>query len=225
MTAATQSLADSLGPFFGVVARGSSYRNTIYNLLAFPLGVGYFVLLTVGLSLGLGLAIVWIGLFILALVLLMSWVLSAFERQQAMVLLDADIGPMGNWPPEGTPFTDRLAAFLGNRVTWTGPLFLFLKFPLGVLSFVFVVTGLSFSSALFLAPLYYRWEPPDFYWWYVDTLPEALLCSLIGVFAFILTLHALNGLAWVWRELASLMLGKEDRQPPGTVPSQTVSRP
>ena len=49
--------------------------------------------------------------------------------------------------------------------------------------------------------------PIDFLWWYVDTLPEALVCSLIGILVFILSLHALNGLAWIWRELASLMLG------------------
>ena len=209
MTVATQSFADSLGPFFGVVARGRSYLNTLYSLLAFPLGVGYFVLLTVGLSLGLGLAILWIGLFILAILLLLSWVLSAFERQQAILLLGARIGPMGSWPPEGSPVSEKLAQFLGNRVTWTGLLFLFLKFPLGVFSFVFGVTGLALSSALLFAPFYYRWSPPDFYWWYVDTLPEALLCSLIGALMFVVTLHALNGLGWVWRELARLMLGQE----------------
>jgi hypothetical protein len=208
MTAASQTFADTLGPFFGVVARGSSYRNTLYSLLAFPLGITYFILLTVGLSLGLGLAILWIGLFILALVLVLTWALSAFERQQAIVLLDADIGPMGERPEKGSPISEKLSAFLGNRVTWTGPMFLFLKFPLGVFSFCFGITALALNGALLSAPLIYRWEPLDFYWWYVDTLPEALLCSLIGALGFVITLHAFNGLGWIWRELATLMLGQ-----------------
>ena len=60
-----------------------------------------------------------------------------------------------------------------------------------------------------MAPFYYYWSPLDFYFWYVDTLPEALLCSLLGILLYFVSLHALNGLAWIWRELATLMLGKK----------------
>jgi hypothetical protein len=76
------------------------------------------------------------------------------------------------------------------------------------LSFCFGITALALSGALLFAPLYYRWSPPDFYWWYADTLPEALLCSLIGLLGFVIALHAFNGLGWVWRQLATLMLGQ-----------------
>ena len=207
MTNPAEDLAANLGPFFGVVLRGRSYLNTLYSLLAFPLGVAYFVFLVVGVSLGLGLVIVWVGLIILAAVLLLSWVLSAFERQQAILLLGAEIGPMGEKPAENSPVSVWVKAFAANRVTWTGPVFLFLKFPLGLFSFVFSVVMLSISAAFTLAPLYYRFSPPDLYWWYADTLPEALFCSLIGMLLFILTLHAQNGLAFLWRELATLMLG------------------
>ena len=205
-------LADTLGPFFGVVVRGRSYLNTLYNLLAFPLGLSYFVFLVVGLSLGLGLLIIWIGVVILALVLLVSWALSAFEREQAILLLGAQIGPMGSKPADKSPFSDWVKAFAVSRVTWTGPIFLFLKFPFGLFSFVFSVVMLSVSVALTLAPFYYYWAPPDFYWWYADTLPEALLCSLIGILLSILTLHALNGLAWLWKELATLLLGATESE-------------
>ena len=211
MTAATNTIADKLGPFFGVVARGRTYLYLVYNLLALPLGVAYFIFLVVGLSLGLGLLIIWIGVFVLAMLLLLGWALSAFEREQANLLLGAGIEPPGGRPPEGSPVLEWIKAFLGNRVTWTGPVFLFLKFPLGIFSFVFTVTALSVSLALMLAPLYYRWEPLDleigYTGWYVDTLPEALLCSLAGIFIYLLALHAVNGLAWVWRELATLLLG------------------
>lgn len=211
-TVAKNTVADTLGPFFGVAARGRSYLNALYNLLAFPLGVAYFVFLVVGLSLGLGLLIIWIGVFILAAVLLLSRALSAFERQQAILLLGAHIGPMGAKAAEksakGT-FWQQIKAFVSNRVTWTGPMFLFLKFPLGIVSFVFAIAALSISLSILLAPFYYYWSPLDFYFWYVDTLPEALLCSLLGILLFFVSLHALNGLAWIWRELATLMLGKK----------------
>lgn len=207
MTAQTHGLAATLTAVFGVLADGRSYLNVLYLLLAFPLGIAYFVFLITGLSLGLGLLIIWIGVLVLALVFLGSWGLAAFERQQAIWLLRAEIGP--TWTAvTGRGFWPNTRAFLEHKVTWTGPIFLFLKFPLGVASFVFTVVSLTLSLTLLLAPLYYRVSPPDLYWWVADTLPEALLCSLVGFLLFVASLHLLNALAWVWRELAVLLLGR-----------------
>ena len=153
--------------------------------------------------------IIWIGLIVLAVVLGGSWLFSAFERQQAIYLLGAEVSPM--WPVANTgneSVWKRFVAFLGNRVTWTGMVFLLLKFPLGVASFVVAITSLSLSISLLLAPLYYRWDRPDLGFWVVDTLPEALLCSLIGALLLIVSLHLLNGLAWVWKGLSRVLLGQ-----------------
>ena len=38
--------------YFGVMARWETYLNTLFLFLAFPLGLTYFVLLTVGFSSG-----------------------------------------------------------------------------------------------------------------------------------------------------------------------------
>jgi len=44
--------------FFGVVADPQSYLNIFYLLLAFPLGIAYFVFLVTGISVGTGLIII-----------------------------------------------------------------------------------------------------------------------------------------------------------------------
>lgn len=194
--------------FFGVALRSRSYLNAVYLLLAFPLGIAYFVFLLTGWALGVGLTVIWIGLVILLLVLLLSFALSAFERQQAIHLLGAEIGPLSEDLGESAEFWPRAKSFFANKVTWTGMAFLLMKFPLGVASFVLLVTGGAFSFALIAAPVYYRWEPPEINLWYIDTMPEALLASLIGVLCSFLTLHAVNGLAWIWRLLAQHLLGR-----------------
>ncbi len=76
-----------LVPFFSVVIEPQSYLNILYLLLSFPLGIAYFVFLVTGISLGFGLAIIWLGIPILALVLAASWVLYQFERLLAIHLL------------------------------------------------------------------------------------------------------------------------------------------
>lgn len=197
---------------FGVVARPQTYGQAFYSLIAFPLGTLYFVFLAVGLSLGVGLVLVWIGFLILAFVLVASWGLAAFERQQAIHLLHAEVAPMKRPAATEEDFGEQLKRYLTSPVTWKGPLFLLLKFPLGVISFVVMLTGFTLGGCLLLAPLYYRWSPPDFYLWSADTLPEALLCSLAGAVTLLISLHLGNAFGWIWRQLAELLLGGSTRE-------------
>jgi hypothetical protein len=208
------SLQGILRSFFGVVTKGRSYLNILYLLLAFPLGIAYFIFLSFGWSFGLGTLIIWIGLFVLLAVLGLSWLLSAFERQQAIHLLGAEVEPM--WPAADETSEldqprsnwDRFKDFLSNKVTWTGMVFLLLKFPLGIASFVAAVTALSVSFSFLLMPFFYRWDAASIGFWDVDTLPEALLCTILGALLLVVSLHLLNGLAWVWRGLSRALLGQ-----------------
>jgi len=80
-----------LGWFFGVVVRPRTWLNVLFQWLAFPLGLFYFVFLSVGLSVGLGLVIIWVGIPILLVVAGAWWLFGAFERVQARYLLGADV--------------------------------------------------------------------------------------------------------------------------------------
>jgi Putative sensor len=189
-----------------------TYTNLVYLLLAFPLGLLYFVFLITGVSLGVGLTIVWIGIPILAVVFAGSWALAAFERQLAIHALGADVPPMSP-PPAGESRTlwQQVTAFFLNPVTWKGMAFLLLKFPLGIVSFVVVVTLIATSSALILAPIAWQWGvfDVDVVFWQVDSLGGAWLCSLLGLGLLLLSLNFLNLLALVWRWSAIFLLGSE----------------
>ena len=52
-------------------------------------------------------------------------------------------------------------------------------------------------------------------WSYVDTLPEALLLALLGLFMLLISMHIFNGMAYVSGKFAKVMLGNSA---PGTVP-------
>lgn len=201
-----------LGRFFSAPLRARSYTNLLYLALAFPLGLAYFVFLVTGLSVGLGLTIVWIGLPILAVVFLGSFGLSLFERQLAIRLLGADVPPMSLDTPPPAGFWARVKAFLSNPATWKGMGYLAIKFPLGLGTFVLFVTLTSVSLSFLLAPFYYSWLPGpifDFgaYSWSIDTFGDALLCSGLGLLLSLIALNVFNGVAFAWRELAAAMLG------------------
>src|SRR5512138_1283507 len=102
---------------YGVFLKSKTYLNLVYLLLAFPLGLAYFIFLVTGFSLGLGLLILWVGFLILAGVLALSWVLILFERQLAVSLLGVDIPPiMGQNVPGGT-ILHQVKGYLTNPVT------------------------------------------------------------------------------------------------------------
>ena len=204
-------MTDTVKQFFGVAARGQTYLNIIYLLLSFPLGTAYFIFLVTGLSLGLSLLIVWVGIPILLFMLAAWWVLVAFERQLAIWLLHVDIPPMSRETVSGRSAWVRLKAHLSNPVTWKGLAYLFARFPLGILSFVVAFILIALTGVLVFAPLTYTNPEYQMYIfsWQIDTLNEAVICSILGLCVGLISMHVMNGMAFVSGRFASLMLGAE----------------
>lgn len=206
-----------LANFFGVVARGQTYMNMLYLFLAFPLGLAYFIFLVTGLSLGLGLAIVWVGLLILAGMIAGWYGLIVFERNMAIWMLREAIPPVQPNDLGGKTLWQKFKATMGSAVMWKGLVYLFAKFPLGIVSFCVLVTFLAVSLALIGSPFYYSWFQPvvdltfsGALWqpvWVIDTLGEALLACAGGLLMLLVSLHLFNGLAWVSGKFARVMLG------------------
>lgn len=212
--------------FYGVFTRSATYLNLVYLYLTFPLGIAYLVFLVTGWGLGIFLSIVWIGLLVLGLVFAISWGLAAFERMLAMGMLRVKIPPMQPRQDPAASWWPRLKAYFVNPVTWKGMLYLFLKFPLGVLNFTVATTILTTSFALLVTPLalvipgwtihpgsgYLSLDifsrqvlltPPDPY-------VVAGLSFLVGIFALPASFHLLNWMAGWQGKLAQVMLGRKD---------------
>ncbi len=194
--------------FFGVVAEPRSYLNIVYLLLAFPLGTFYFVFLVTGFSLGFGLIITLIGIPILLLVLSGSWALCRFERQVAITLLDEDI-PLSVSRPVSGGLWSRVKALLKDRATWTGVLYLFLKFPLGIVTFTVAVTLIAVTVGFLTAPTY-MWTSDPIVWgsWSFDPFPWSWILTIIGIPMVFISLHLMNAIASVFGQMTRVMLGK-----------------
>ena len=193
--------------FFGVIIDPQSYLNIVYLLVAFPLGTFYFVFLVTGLSLGFGLIITLVGIPILLLVLAGSWALCKLERNVAITMLKEDI-PAASSQPISQGLWSRVKVLLKDSVTWTGVLYLFLKFPLGIVTFTIVVTLISVSLGLLTAPIYYSFVDMGLGFWNIDMLWEAFVLTLIGIPMIFISLYLMNGAAFVSGRLARVMLGK-----------------
>lgn len=221
--------------FVAVPARRETYRRLAYLLLAFPLGLLYFVGLVVGISIGIGLSVILVGIPILAFVVGTALLAAQFERRLVSRLLPVEIGARREL--EGERRRDRALDLATDRRTWTPLLYLPSVFLLGTVSFTLLTTALSTALAMVLVPLYYD-QPglyvgvvtdraPEFHqtvylawnqllvgfeavvtvgYWEITTLPQALAVAVGGIVLGLLTLHALNALAGLFARYARLLL-------------------
>ena len=201
--------------FFDVIARPQTWRNIGYLLLAFPLGIFYFVFFVTGFSLGMGLFITLLGIPILVGVLWAAYGMGEFERVTTNLLLDQDTQPSYRLTvPDG--WWEKVKALIRSSETWKRIGYLLIEFPFGIISFTLVTTTAAIF-ALVTTPFFYAqswWLSSNDWltsWWVVDTLWEAVLVALGAVLIGFVLLHVINGLAKGWGAFAQAMLGPSVR--------------
>jgi Putative sensor len=198
-------------PVLGVVMNPQTYLNLMYLLLAFPLGIFYFVFLVTGVSLGAGLAILWIGIPLLIGVLLLSRTFANLERRLTSRLLNIEIAPPTSSSVQ-KGFWQQAKAVVLDAGTWAEVFYLFSKFVLGIISFVVVITLLATSLGLIATPFFWNqwgveaWDVGIPGIWTVDSFPKAVALSLIGAMIGVASLHLTNGLAWLYGEYSKAIL-------------------
>lgn len=203
--------------YFEVVIRPQTYVNLVYLLLSFPLGILYFIFLITGVSLGLPLVFLLVGVAILAAVLAVSWQMASFERSLAISLLHIKIPPMATEADKPDTFWLRIRNMLFNPVTWKSLLFLLCKFPLGIINFVMAISIFALVLVMIAAPFVYPWATYDLGFMVVNSLTEALLVTITGLLIAPAGLHLLNFLTRIQGEFARVMLGQSGS---GSVPVQ-----
>jgi hypothetical protein len=205
----------SVGRFFKVMVNGQAYLNLLYLGATFPLGIFYFVFLVSGLSLGISLSIIWVGIPILLLMGAGWWALATFERFMAIQLLKEDIPAMARPVDHALGTWAGFKEYFANPVTWKSLLYLFMKFPLGMITFVVIMVMVPLTVAFLSTPFTYdtvqffqsgisfgTWFPV----WQIDSMGDALIGALVGLMLWPVTLHITNGLAWVHAKFARMML-------------------
>lgn len=138
------------------VNRKSSTASIIlYIVLSFILSLFYFILVVVGLSLGVGTLVIWLGLPVLLFTFSAIWGIAAIERSIVSGLLGVEIpAPRPALEPQRS-WWKRSASNLRDPLTWKSLLYILVKFPLSTFTFSVAVSFVATSIALILAPVGY----------------------------------------------------------------------
>lgn len=184
--------------FLEAVRSKQSYKNLAYLLLSFPTGIFYFVMMVIGASVGTSLVVIGVGVLILWITFGSMLVSANGERWLARKFLQLNLPE-----PENGSFSFEA---ISKRESWKAMLFLFLKFPLGIMSFSIATSVISFILGLITMPFFYQYEFAQIGGRSIDNLWEALAATLFGILLLPIALMFLNKLALWWRKLANKLL-------------------
>jgi len=195
------------------------FGNLVYLLLAMPLGIVYFTILTVGFSLGAGMSITVIGFPILVSMIFVTYMLGDLDRAITSALLGIKIAK-----PEARPGRDNsaraiLTAQLKNGAFWKELAYLSIfKLALSMLSFSLTIFFVILPLGLMAAPFIVTFFPDTYYMVFnsvrVDTMTEALVCFGAGLALGIVSVYLINGVAWVLGKIATWGLGPTELEQP-----------
>ena len=210
----------SLG-FFRAIGKSQSYLNMLYLLAAFPLGLIYFIFIVTGVSVGLGLFITLLGIPIL-LGVMYAWIgFAHFERKMSSALLDVKIPYAYSREIKGKSFWEKLKKRVGDSNTWKDFAYLMIKFPLGIFSFVVLVTFISVTLALIAYPFVYYLQDIGLIAESIcsgsvcvllNNYPTAIFIGLLGILLIFVSLAVFNGLAYISGLLAKELLSRKQRK-------------
>jgi signal transduction histidine kinase len=138
-----------------VLSRASlsrAWRDLLYVSASLPIGTWWFVVLITGLAVGIGTAIVMVGIVVLGVTLLLSHLGANGERERAALALGA---PIARSPRRATGdrLPGRIGSFLRDRATWKDLAYLLLLGPLGIVLGTTALVLWSAVLALALAPV------------------------------------------------------------------------
>ncbi|SDD89077.1 sensor domain-containing protein [Actinokineospora iranica] len=182
-----------------------------YLLMNLPVGIAGFVALVTLFSVGVGTAVVWVGLPVLAVAIVLARGAARVERARVHAMLGAYIAsPYAPLPAKG-----QWKARVKEGATWRDVGYFLLLFPIGVAEFVLMVTFWSVSLSLLLLPVYYRflptgswrlwdWERPVLV---VDSVFEALPFAALGLLVLAVSVVLTRGLASAHAVFARALLG------------------
>lgn len=200
--------AEHLRRFFHVLWEPRSYLTALYFVIAFPLGLTYFVVLLTGAMLGAVLAIFAVGILILLVTVAAAWLFAVFERELAIWLLGAKIPPLSL--PEHDILTpwQQLLRHLQRSTTWRSLAYLLVKLPFGLFASWLALALLGPSLAGIFVPLgdLVGGGPT------LDSLRALFIPGVPAVLGLTVSFHVLNYVGRLWGRFAADMLGVSPEQ-------------
>ena len=204
----TQPTPATSGQLSGSGMIASTWFALVHLLVNLPLGIVYFTVLAVAVSLGLGLLITLLGIPILIGAGGMVRMLGNFERARANAFLGTTLRDPYRLVDPTSGWLARLLAVLKDPATGRDFLFLMLRLPVGIFTFTAIVVVWSLAVGFLASPFTY-WLGlfrVQFGSWILDGPFAMMLATFGGVVLALVAFGVTRGLVRLEAVLAGALL-------------------
>lgn len=184
--------------------------DSLFMLTSFPIGLLWFIVAVVGLSVGGALSFLGVGVLILAWTFALLLWGAQMERARLRAFLGVNVGAPHHWAATRGNVVKRAWQYIRNPQVWRDIVYLLILFPLGIIELALVAFPFNFVVSPFIYGVAGVTYPG--FGWRVDHGPEAALAFVLGLvlivpFAFLINLGAmLHG------QLGLLLLGTSNEE-------------
>ncbi len=139
--------------FFGIFADAGAWGSLMYMIFALVTGIIYFTWAVTGISIGLSMIVLIIGIPIIIIFLYSVRGIAFIEGRIVEALLGERMPRRSRFTDKNVKLWDRIKNLLTDRSTWSGILYLILQLPLGIIYFSLMITLIATSIASIFAPM------------------------------------------------------------------------
>ncbi len=212
---------------FRPIVSPRTYLRAIHLFAMFPLGLIYFVSLVTAFAIGGALIWTIVGPVVLLATLYLSRWAGDIEAWLVRHITRIELRRPPTAIERGLSFRSQVWTRLIDPTTWTGLLYLFAQFPIGIAAFVGLVVIGSVSGSFIAAPLLLQLglDEIDLGFTVLDQPSEALVLVPVGVAVLFAGIHLVNVASALHAWWARFMLGSRARRVPAVNPEPEASPP
>ncbi|HEX2316678.1 MAG TPA: sensor domain-containing protein [Thermomonospora sp.] len=194
-----------------------TWRSLVYLATSLFFGIAWFVFLAVGLSLSVGLLIIWIGAPLLATVMLVWRFGAMLERRLLRAAFGVRVPDPYRPMPETSSVLGKWRTMAFDPATWKDLVYLGLRLPVGIAEFAVTVAVWALTGALLLFPAFVAAEGRGVVnfgviFYETHNPVTALPVSLLGAGMLVVALYVTRVLAVLHAVYASFLLGPSKSQ-------------
>ena len=206
---------------FGPIVSLRTYLRAVHLFAMFPLGIIYFVALVTAFAVGGALIWTIVGPAVLLATLYLSRWAGDIEAWLVRHIAPLELRRPPTAIERGLSFRSQVWTRLIDPTTWTGLVYLFAQFPIGIAAFVGLVVIGAVSGSFIAAPLLLEFgvDDIDFGFTVLDQPSEAIVLVPIGVAVLFAGIHFVNIASALHAWWARFMLGSRARRVPSVSPA------
>ena len=202
------------GRVLGPAVAARTYLRALHLAAMFPLGLGYFIALTVAVSIG-G-AMIWtiVGPLVLIPTLFLTRWAGDAEAWAVRHVAGIELRRPPTAIERGQSARSQVWTRIIDPTTWTGLVYLYAQFPIGIAAFVIVVTIYGGAGMFLGAPIVMAAGGSVELWSRFDSPLEGLALVPLGVLLFFLGAHLISAASVLHALWARFMLGSRAKKVP-----------